>query len=268
MKPVIALFLATISLINTPVYSEQPTLPCLEMTLEKTGQETNQEIFNICTTAFNHIKDNDYGIALNVVLEGLKQYPRSFALQTRLAMILGDYAGQFPDPDQQIMLQKSQEIFNKLYLEANLQSKKDMFYFKNEYYYRSALHKEQYENGLQMTEYYWELDEIAEYGHKGYYFQGVGAANYAKQLLLKNEKQLALEYAEKAIFAWAQYFSYFNTYYNAYVHYGLALGILGHKQDMMRALQRGADLIKTDLNFHEFKEIIEFVDHCSEEKAD
>jgi hypothetical protein len=118
-----------------------------------------------------------------------------------------------------------------------------------------------------MTEHYWELNELTDYGHKGYYFQGVGAANYAKQLLVKQETSLALEYAEKAIFAWAQYFSYFNTYYNAYVHYGLALGILGHEQDMMRALQRGADLIKTDLNFHEFKEIIEFIHSHNEKKS-
>ena len=39
----------------------------------------------------------------------------------------------------------------------------------------------------------------------------------------------------------------------------MALGILGNKQEMLRALERGADLIHQDLNYPEFKRVIEFV---------
>ena len=110
-----------------------------------------------------------------------------------------------------------------------------------------------------MIEHYFDLPDMGSYGYKGYYFQGVGAANYAKQLLLEHNETLAKEYARKAVIAWAQYMSYCNDYYNAYVHYGLALGILGETKEMIRALQRGAKLIHTDLDYYEFREVIEYV---------
>jgi hypothetical protein len=50
------------------------------------------------------------------------------------------------------------------------------------------LHKEQYKNGKKCVEYGWATNIMTEYGYRGYYFQGVGAANYAKQLLIKDEK--------------------------------------------------------------------------------
>lgn len=111
----------------------------------------------------------------------------------------------------------------------------DKYLFLNEYYYRYKLHQEQYENGLSAIE--WYAIHAKEQLFRGYYFQGVGAANYAKQLIQKGEKELACEYADKAIISWAQHFSHKNDYYNSYVHYGLALGILGHEQEMMRAFK-------------------------------
>jgi|WetSurMetagenome_2_1015567.scaffolds.fasta_scaffold1283277_1 hypothetical protein len=41
--------------------------------------------------------------------------------------------------------------------------------------------------------------------------------------------------------------------------HGLALGILGHKDEMMRALRRVAELIGRDLSYTEFKDVIDFV---------
>lgn len=96
-------------------------------------------------------------------------------------------------------------------------------------------------------------------GMGGYYSQGVGASNYAYQLYRQGHIKSAHLYAKKALVAWAKCFSYDNTYYNAYVHYALAVGILDNKEDMLRALQRGADLIHQDLNYPEFKKVIESV---------
>ena len=105
----------------------------------------------------------------------------------------------------------------------------------------------------------------------GYYSQGVGASNYAYQLYQEGNQTLAMVYAQKALVAWAQCFSYDNNYYNAYVHYGLTLGILGDKTEMLRALHRGAALIHQDLNYPEFKKVIEMVDklskHAKNEKS-
>lgn len=107
---------------------------------------------------------------------------------------------------------------------------------------------------------YWGTPEYStRIGASAYYNQGVGAAYFAKQLLQAGNRQQALEYAQKAAIAWGQYFSLENDYYNPYVHYGLALGILGQKDEMMRALRRGAELIKRDLNYTEFKDVIDFI---------
>ena len=101
-------------------------------------------------------------------------------------------------------------------------------------------------------------------GMGGYYSQGVGASNYAYKLSREGHKNLSQVYAQKALVAWAQCFSYDNRYYNAYVHYALALGVLGYKEDMLNALQRGADLIHQDLSYPEFEKVIESVNQIPE----
>lgn len=231
----------------------------LESDLAEAYGEANQEIIDISEAWLNLLKANEYQIAAETVFAGLEKYPHSFALQTRLAAVLGDYAGQLSGTAQIQLIQKSKNIFGKLFQELEKQPKRDQFYFNNEYGYRFALYKQQYENGVAMIDHYFDQGNMKAYGYKGYYFQGVGAANYAKQLLLKGEKDLAVEYANKAVIAWAQYLTYYNDYYNAYVHYGMALGILGHRVEMKRALTRGAELIHTDLNYYEFKEVLDFI---------
>jgi hypothetical protein len=261
------LWLLSLLLLLTPhVRSKEQTyhallsIPAvLEITLFPTDEETNQEIADICLKWFSQVKANNYLEAIEILYQGLKKYPHSFALQTRLAAVIGDYAGQFSGSEQELLLKKSVQIFQKLYKEVDSQSKREQFYFKNEYNYRFALYKEQYENGVAMINYYFDQLDMSSYGYKGYYFQGVGAANYAKQLLMKHNEKLAKQFAEKALVAWAQYMTYCNNYYNAFVHYGLALGILGYNQEMRRALQQGAALINVDLNYYEFKEIIDFI---------
>ena len=57
-----------------------------------------------------------------------------------------------------------------------------------------------------------------------------------------------------------QHFTHENDYYNSYVHYALALGILGYRTEMLRALQRSAQLINKDLTYHEFTEVIDVFD--------
>lgn len=230
----------------------------LTMNLSPTNGETIPEITDICLTWFDQVKANEYQTAIEILQRGLQEYPHSFALQTRLAAVLGDYA-ELSGAVHEKMFQKSKQIFEKLREEVPIQPKREQFYFNNEYNYRFALYREQYENGVAMIEHYFDLPDMESYGYKGYYFQGVGSANYAKQLLLEKNGSLAEEYARKSLIAWAQYMSYCNNYYNAYVHYGLALGILGETQEMMRALERGAKLIHTDLDYSEFREVIEYI---------
>ena len=158
------------------------------------------------------------------------------------------------------MEEKSKEMFNKLMNEVEDQEIEDIYVFKNEYFFRFALHKEQYENGKEMVDHYYNNIDNFESRciGKGYYYQGVGAAHYAQQLLIDGQKELALEYAQRSLVAWAQHFSYKNDYYNSYVHYALALGILNYREEMLKALEHSARLINRDLTYHEFVEVINF----------
>lgn len=231
---------------------------CLELPI--TDKIVLQEALGVRMQADKKVDEANYDEALRIVLEGLEQFPTNFVLQADLASLLGDHSENFTGQIKDSMVKRSKELFVKLMDEVEGQPKGAAYSFKNEYCYRFALYKEQYELGLKRVADYWETEEWNVRGFRGYYSQGVGAANYARELLIQGKNQEAIDYAHKAVVAWAQFLSYENTYYNAYVHYAIALGILGHKDEMMKALTRSAELIHRDLNYVEFKEVIAFID--------
>lgn len=242
--------------------------------LPMTNSVLPQEVLQLQKKMTVEITKAAYDNALEIVISSLDKYPNNFLLQTYLAMIIGDYAVQFEAPLKQRMLNKSKSIFKKLMHEVNAQPQGIIFYFKNEYYFRFAQYKQQYENGVARVNAYWGTKEWLARGFGyypqgvgGYYSQGVGASNYARELYQQGNKKIAQQFAQKALIAWAQCFSYDNTYYNAYVHYALTLGILGNKDAMLRALRRGADLIHQDLNHPEFKKVIQFFDDIEKENS-
>lgn len=203
----------------------------------------------------------EYVAALEIVVGGLEQYTKDFILQTYFAALLGDISEKYTQPLKDELVEKSKQTFNKLLTEVDQQPLRDTYRFKNEYYFRFAEYEKQYTLGKAMIADYWNSPQWSnEVGAAAYYYQGVGATYCAKKLLLEGKNKGAREYAHKALLAWAQYFSYENDFYNAYAHYALTLGILGDKEEMMRALQRGADLAKKDLLYHEFQEVIIFID--------
>lgn len=204
------------------------------------------------------VRKADYGAALLLTIQGLEKFPESFSLQSDLAALVGDLSEIADEPLKSKMVEQAKIIFDQLSQQAEAQPKEIYFPFKNEYYFRFRMYLEQYNLGVERAAYYWGTGEWASLGFKGYYSQGVGATYHAKKLLIEGHDSLAREYAQKAVVAWAQYFSYKNDYYNSYVHYALALGILGYKEEMMRALERSASLIKRDLSYQEFKDVIDF----------
>lgn len=211
----------------------------------------------ITDQAFKQVMNCNYEAALSIILDGLEQLPHNFALQSDLAAIIGDYSETCSGEVKALLAQKSHELFDTLLEVAEKQPKYRKYQFKNEYFFRFAQYKNQYKNGLDLIAQS-PLEEIASTNGKGYYYQGVGAARYAMQLLAENNSSVAHEYAQNAIVSWAQYFSYENDYYNAYVHYAIALGVLGYKEEMMRALLRSASFINKDLTYFEFKDVIDF----------
>jgi tetratricopeptide (TPR) repeat protein len=232
----------------------------LILELPPTNTFVSTEANRISKELMKKVHECQYEKAIDITIDGLKKIPQDFTLQADLASLLGDTSEITPEPLKSRMLQKAKGMFDRLVVEAEGQPKEAYYPFKNEYYFRNKMYREQYELGVQGVADYWGADQWSPYGFKEYYYQGVGATYYAKQLLMRGEKENALEWAQKALVAWAQYFSYQNDYYNSYVHYALALGILGYNDEMMKALKRSASLIKKDLNYHEFKEVIDFIE--------
>lgn len=232
----------------------------IALNLDKAQKDSSISVIKYKKQALKKVAQAEYEQALKIILLGLKKFPQSFSLQSSFAALLGDISELYTDDRKSRTLEKSKKTFEKLLNEVEGQGRREIYRFKNEYYFRFAMYKEQYNSGLQMVDYYHDTKEwISEGGFLGYYYQGVGAVYYAKQLLINGNNKNALHEAQKSLTAWAQYFSYKNDYYNSYVHYALALGILGYKIEMVRALKHAADLINRDLDYHEFKEVIDFV---------
>ncbi len=224
-----------------------------------------EEVEDVRLAARDKYRAGDFIAALEITVDGLQRFPKSFSLQRYFAMLIadcsehGDAAELFSESLKNQTIIVSKQVFEKLMHETEGQPAHAIFLFKNEYYWRFAQYENEYENGLQFTKYYVNTDEFNTKGFLGYFCQGVGATCCAKQLLVKGETELAHMWAYRAVDAWNQYLNHDSNYYLAYVTYGLALGILGRDDEMMKALQQGADLIHKDLHAHEFKEVIDFI---------
>lgn len=256
--------LLSLFLISSQLHAHDIIQRALAYELQPATPTTSWDTDTIATAAYKKVHEAKYDQALEIILDGLEQYPTSFSLQIDFGTITGDYAdtsSSLSDEIKENLRQKSKACFEKLMTEVDEQPKNLEFYLKNEYGWRFRKHKYQYENGVNKITYYQNTEEWSKRASSGYYCQGVGAAHYAKELLQHGDRQSATLWAQTSVVAWAQYFSYKNDYYNAYVHYALALGILGHHDEMIKALQKSADMIQSDLNYHEFKEVIDFINN-------
>jgi tetratricopeptide (TPR) repeat protein len=226
----------------------------LNLELLATNETESAEADQLVKSSFDDgVMKGDYQKAFKIIMNGIAQFPEDFNIQTTLAVLLGDFSNHFSGSLKARMIEKSKELFTKLLPELKNYSKHTYYWFMNEYYYRFGNFKEQYELGAARVN-----ENLDNRGFRGYYGQGVGAANYAKKQLLQGNKKIAYEYAQKALVVWAQYFTHANDYYNAYVHFSVALAILGFKDEALKALEHATSLIKKD--HVEFQEVRDFID--------
>ncbi|HEV2601796.1 MAG TPA: hypothetical protein VGT41_05910 [Candidatus Babeliales bacterium] len=227
--------------------------------LPQTTVMSHENAFEYTKQALRATSDGDYEKSLATILHGLEKFPQSFTLQTYLAISIAHFSKLYNEPFKNILEKISKTVFDKLMNEVDEQPKADSYNFKNEYFHRFGMYLEQYEAGIAMMYDYWRTPEWTHYAATAYYRQAVGATCHAKELLLKGKRKHALIQAQTALVAWAQHFNYADASHNALVHYALALGILGYRQEMMHALHQSAHLINKDLDYIEFQEIITFI---------
>jgi hypothetical protein len=120
---------------------------------------------------------------------------------------------------------------------------------RNEYYWFSRQPRKQYllgSAGLQRGV------------RRALYSQGVGAAWYSLALAQTGQWARAEQWATKSVDAWRNFFKS-DRYYNAFVHLGLAHGVLGQISEMENSLRRGAREAGRPASYHEFEEIRDLV---------
>ena len=116
---------------------------------------------------------------------------------------------------------------------------------RNEYYWFSQQYRKQYLLGS---------EGLRRGMRRASYSQGVGAAWHALKLAQERRPELARRWAGKSVRAW-QKFLRTEKYYNAHVHLGLALGVMGQQEEMERSLKRGAREAGKPASDHEFNAI-------------
>lgn len=189
------------------------------------------------------VEDADYGRAMALLTPLYKKYPRDFKIAKTYAMALGDYAETLDGPRGKALKARSRVLLRGLLRKLGNIRWEWNISARNEYYYHTGQFRKQYLLGR----------EAAAGGHNwGYYGQGVGAANYAYQHAAAARVKPAAFWARRAVAAWEKFFIFKADYYNAYVHYALALGILGRLKDMGAALRKSASLSGKPDSYREF----------------
>lgn len=196
--------------------------------------------------AWKAIMDADYGKAIRILTPVYKKYPCDFRVINFYASTLADYGECQPESEKKRLKKRGCELLRGLLKRLRGMSRELGYSTRNEYYYHSAQHDKQYRLGV----------ECVRAGEKrGYYSQGVGAAWHAYGHARNGRKYLAEMWAKRAIRAWENYFKFNADYYNAYVHYALALGIIGRIKDMEESLVKSAKLSGKPKSYREFAEV-------------
>jgi len=167
-------------------------------------------------------------------------------MQSAYASILGDYSEQLSPRQRQRGKGQAVRLLRVLLHRLRGVEEIEAFRSRNEYYYHSGQFKKQYSLGR---------EGVSRGMVRAVYSQGVGAAWHAKQLAEMRKPRLARLWATKSVKAWKVFFRRVPDYYNAYVHYALAVGILDRPEEMDRARRVAGRLSRRPASYREFREV-------------
>ena len=153
---------------------------------------------------------------------------------------------------QPIKIKKKYAKKIKKFLDQKHLFPKDMHrHIENEYLWFSHEPLKQFRMGLREV----------KTNNEGYYSVGVGATQYANDLLLKGQFKQARQWAAKGAKAWATYLKpvKMRDYYNPYAWWAKCEAILGNEKRMEECIRRGTKLCKKPRTYHEFQEAIDLL---------
>jgi len=179
-----------------------------------------------------------------------KKYPNELFILTTLATLPYEDAFATPGPRRDKAYQKAATNLKPFLRKLRGLPIADRMRNRNEYYWFSQQHLKQYNLGV----------EGVKKGLPGsYYSQGVGAANLAYKILLKNPSAKGLLWAKRAEKAWLNYFRLWDkTYHDPWLWYALALGLQGRISEMEKALKKSSKL--AGISYLQNKSLIEIRD--------
>lgn len=198
------------------------------------------------------VQNADYKKAVKQCKLGIRLFPNDVLVEFRYCAILSDFYLTNTKSKNKANLKRTIVKMSKCIRRTKGLPAWAKNYMKNEYYFQSRQFKEQYELGI--NDYKKSKDKFDLYS------SGVGGANYALELAKKGQKSRAKNWAQKSIEAWEIYFEINSKYYNPYVHYALAWGILGDKKKMMKSLRKSSKLCGKPMSYKEFIEVIDEVE--------
>lgn len=214
--------------------------------LASPGKMPVQEWARTYKAAWQAVMNADYEKAIGILSPAYKKYPKAINIAETYAMVLGDYAEFVGGARLKPLKKRSCALLGGLLKRMRGMRWEFVISTRNEYYYHSAQFDKQYALGL---------ESVAGGNQWGYYSQGVGAANHAYMHAENGRKRFAELWARRAISAWDKFLKFKGDYYNAYVHYALAHGILGRVKEMEAALEKSARLSQKPPSYREFADV-------------
>lgn len=104
---------------------------------------------------------------------------------------------------------------------------------RNEYFWFSKQPYKQYRLGISE-----QKKSYPNAKRSGYYSQGVGAAQLAKQFALQNKKSIAVRWAKKSEQAWIKFHKIDPTWANSYSFYAMSLAFQNRLKDFEMAMTK------------------------------
>jgi len=219
----------------------------------KYSEEYIERRFKWYKKCWFYIDQAEYKKATAHAKLGLTLFPDDTIVSFQYFSVMADYALLKETKEFRLMHKKAVLGMKKLLKKTSGRGISQWYkrVMKNEYFYQTKQYKKQF---------YLGANDYKRNGKKSaMYSAGVGAANYALEFAKKNNKKMAFLWARKSIDSWDVYFEVDKKYYNPYVHYALAWGILDEKKKMMDALKTSSKLSKKPMSYKEFAETIEVV---------
>lgn len=202
------------------------------------------------------VRKTEYRQALRMAERLRRKHPKDLDAQYHYAVLLGDCQDGLSAGRIEMNRKASVRLLKPLMRRLSHFDRSTRLRVRNEYYWFSRQPRKQYLLGLESVRFErW----------KGNYSQGVGAAWYALSLAQRGRESAARRWALLSEKAWRRYLKH-DRYYNAYVHLGLALGVLGRTAEMEGAFRIGAKIAGRTAQYHEFEEIRGLVSRLNESR--